>query len=296
MTGSADAGAGGAQPSSVPQCYRHPGRETYIRCARCERYICPDCMTAAPVGFQCPECIAEGRKGVRQATTALGGEIRENGDIVTKVLVGINVAIWLLGEIIGGSSLVPGWSELAANFGLVLGTSSDAIDLGVVDGQWYRMITAAFVHQEIWHVGMNMFALWILGSSLEPVLGRWRFITLYLLAALGGTAASLLAAGPYDMSFGASGAVFGLMGALFIIMRRLGRDTSAVLIILGINVVIGFVARGIDWRAHLGGLVIGAALAFAFSHAPRQHRKTWGIVACVVAFAVCVAVILVKVA
>ena len=286
-------GAGPAEPPGpvVPTCYRHPDRETYIRCSRCERYICPDCMTAAPVGFQCPECVAEGRKSVRQATTPLGGEIRENGDIVTKVLIGLNVSIWLIGVVLGSSAL-PGWSELAANFGLVLGSTQDSVQLGVADGEWYRLITAAFVHQEFWHVGMNMFALWVLGSSLEPVLGRWRFIALYVLSAMGGTAASLLAATPYSMSFGASGAVFGLMGALFIVMRRLGRDVSAVLVILGINVVFGFVVSGIDWRAHLGGLAVGAVLALAFAHAPREHRTLWSVAACGVALVAIVLAVL----
>jgi membrane associated rhomboid family serine protease len=300
MTGSS--GAPGEPPtsgspgSSVPTCYRHPDRETYIRCSRCERYICPDCMTAAPVGFQCPECVAEGRKSVRQATTLLGGEVRERGDLLTKVLIGINVVVWAIGAMLGASSLVPSWSRVTADFGLVLGSAQDRVEFGVVDGQWYRLITAAFVHEEIWHLGLNMFALWILGRSLEPVLGRWRFLAIYLLSALGGTAASLLTAGPYAVSIGASGAVFGLMGALLIILRRFGRDVSAVLALLGINVVYGFIVPGIDWRAHLGGLVVGAVLAFVFAHAPRSHRTVWSVVACVVTLAVTLGTVLTQVA
>nr|WP_281352301.1 rhomboid family intramembrane serine protease [Phytoactinopolyspora alkaliphila] len=246
-------------------------------------------MTAAPVGFQCPECLAEGRKSVRQPRTALGGEIRENGDLITKSLIGINVVVWLLtlvvrqGDVsdfiraIGGN-----WQEIPARFALVLGYAPDPLPIGIAEGEWYRLLTAAFVHMEFWHIGLNMFALWILGSALEPVLGRWRFITLYILSALGGSAVSLLGASPYSMSLGASGAVFGLMGALFIVMRRIGRDVSAVLVIVGINAVIGFVVPGIDWRAHLGGLVVGAMLAFVFAYAPRRRRAMWSITGCVV--------------
>jgi membrane associated rhomboid family serine protease len=261
-----------APERSAPACYRHPDRETYIRCARCERYICPDCMTAAPVGFQCPECISEGARTVREPTTVLGGRVREQGgNLVTKILLGLNVAIWLIG-------LAVGFQVLSARFALIEIALFDAEPIGVADGEWYRMLSAAFLHEQIWHLALNMYALWILGSMLEPVLGRWRFTALYLLSAIGGSAASLLSP---SISYGASGAVFGLMGALFVVLRRFGRDVTAVLVILGINVVFGFVVTGIDWRAHLGGLITGAALAFAFAHAPRERRALVSVLACV---------------
>ncbi|NDL57956.1 rhomboid family intramembrane serine protease [Phytoactinopolyspora mesophila] len=287
MSGSGDQLNARGDSPDVPVCYRHSGRETYIRCSRCNRFICPECMTAAPVGFHCPECIAEGKKSVREPRTALGGQIRENGDVITKSLIGINLVMWLLVLLIqdGAVSAQTGgvWNEIPARFALVLGSTADPVSLGVVDGEWYRLLTAAFLHQEFWHIGLNMFALWILGSALEPVLGRWRFLTLFLLSALGGSAVSLLGADhPYVMSLGASGAVFGLLGALFIVMRRFGRDVSAVMVILAINVVIGFTMPRIDWRAHLGGLIVGAILAFVFAHAPRQHRTVWSVAACVV--------------
>jgi membrane associated rhomboid family serine protease len=256
----------------APACYRHPGRETYIRCARCERYICPDCMTAAPVGFQCPECISEGARTVRQPTTVLGGQVRERGgNLVTKILIAINVVVWLLG-------LVVGYGALAGRFALFRLEFLGGEAFGVAAGEWYRMLTAAFLHVQIWHLGLNMLALWILGNALEPVLGRWRFIALYLISALGGSAASLLTS---DVSsLGASGAVFGLIGALFVVLRRFGRDVSAVLVILALNVVLGFVVPGIDWRAHLGGLVTGALLAYAFTRAPKGHRALVSGLAC----------------
>ena len=264
-------------------CYRHPDRETYIRCARCDRPICPDCMNAAPVGFQCPECVRAGQASVRQPTTPLGGKPRENGNLVTKVLIGINAGIWLIGLIVGSSVLVD-------RFALFEIASVDGRLTGVLTGEWYRMFTAAFLHAGIFHLGLNLLALWILGSSLEPVLGRWRFLTLYVLSALGGSVASLLGLGAGGYSIGASGAVFGLFGALFVVARRFGRDVSSVVVILAINVVIGFTVPGIDWRAHLGGLITGAVLAFAFAHAPRTHRAMFSIAACSVVLAVIVLV------
>jgi membrane associated rhomboid family serine protease len=275
-----------APERSAPACYRHPGRETYIRCARCERYICPDCMTAAPVGFQCPECVSEGERTVRQPTTVLGGQVRERGDdLVTKILIGLNVGIWLIG-------MAAGFGGIAARFALLSGNLGGQ-PVGVADGEWYRLLTAAFVHEQPWHLALNMYALWILGRMLEPVLGRWRFVTLYLLSALGGAAASLLA--PGVISYGASGAVFGLMGALFVVLRRFGRDVTAVLVILAINVVFGFVVPGIDWRAHFGGLITGAVLAFAFAHAPRAHRALVSALACAAMLVVIITMVAVRV-
>jgi membrane associated rhomboid family serine protease len=274
-----------APERSVPACYRHPGRETYIRCARCERYICPDCMTAAPVGFQCPECINEGARTVRQPTTVVGGQVRERGgDLVTKILIAINVGIWVLGAAVG-------FGGLAGRFALFRLEFFGGEAFGVAAGEWYRMLTAAFLHVSPWHLALNMFALWILGSALEPVLGRWRFIALYLLSALGGSAASLLNP-DVTSSLGASGAVFGLMGALFVVLRRFGRDVTVVLVLLAINGVIGFVFSGIiDWRAHLGGLITGAVLAYAFAHAPKAHRALVSGLACVAMFGLIVALV-----
>lgn len=248
-------------------------------------------MTAAPVGFQCPQCLAEGQKSVRQARTPLGGQIRPNSTVLTLSLLAINVGAWLLNILLG-----PGresqelllatrglWvDEISARFGLLLG-NADPFQIGVYDGEWYRLLTAAFVHEEIFHIALNMFALWIIGSSLEPVLGRWRFGALYVLSALGGSVASLLSGYDYQLSIGASGAVYGLFGALFIIMRRLGRDVTFVLVLLGINLVFGFTVSGIDWRAHLGGLVVGTVLAYVFAHAPREHRVAWSVTACATA-------------
>ena len=291
MTGNAGGPAGppaSGDSAAPPTCYRHPDRETYIRCSRCDKPICPDCMIAAPVGYQCPQCVAEGRKGVRQARTALGGQRREgNANLVTLTIIGINVVIWVMGLVIGtrGDTILAeyarasGTNELAARLGLVLGDPTDAFSFGIVDGEWYRVITATFMHVSVLHIALNMLALYMLGSQLEPLLGRSRFITLYLLSALGGSAASLLmVSAPYNISIGASGAVYGLFGALFVVARKLGGDTRSILVVLALNLAFSFTISGIDWRAHLGGLAIGTALAAVFAYAPREQRSLWGLI------------------
>jgi membrane associated rhomboid family serine protease len=278
MTDGVSSGPAGTPGFVVPTCYRHPGRETYIRCTRCERPICPDCMNAAPVGFQCPECVREGQKSVRQPRTALGGEITDRGDLVTKILIGVNVLVFL-------TTLVSR-QAVPARLGLYSVSFFQGEPIGVADGEWWRLLTAAFLHVSVFHLLLNMYALWILGQALEPVVGRWRFTALYFISALGGSAVSVLALPPGTVSLGASGAVFGLFGALFVIMRRLGRDLSGLIAVLAINVVLIFVFAGIDWRAHLGGLATGSALAAAFAYAPRQHRTAWSVAACGLAVAV----------
>jgi membrane associated rhomboid family serine protease len=279
--------SGSSTPGQViPTCYRHPERETYIRCTRCERPICPDCMNAAPVGFQCPECLREGRASVRQPRTPLGGEIVARGDLVTKILIGINVAIFLAALVGDG---------VAARLGLFYVSFFQGEPIGVADGEWWRLLTAAFLHVSVFHLLLNMYALWILGQTLEPVLGRWRFTALYLISALGGSAVSLLALAPGTLSLGASGAVFGLFGALFVIMRRLGRDLSGLVAVLAINVVLIFLVSGIDWRAHLGGLITGSFLAAAFAYAPRRRRTAWSVAACVLALVVIALLVAVRV-
>lgn len=309
MTGNAGGPAGppaSGGSAAPPTCYRHPDRETYIRCSRCDKPICPDCMIAAPVGYQCPQCVAEGRKGTRQARTVLGGQRRDgNTSLVTLILIGINVVIWAAGLVIGarGDTFLGRYArgfdvnELAARLGLVLGDPSDAFRFGIVDGEWYRVLTATFTHVSVLHIALNMLALYMLGSQLEPLLGRSRFITLYLLSALGGSAASLLmVSDPYTISIGASGAVYGLFGALFVVARRLGGDTRSILVVLALNLAFSFTIAGIDWRAHLGGLVIGAALAAVYAYAPKEQRGLWAIIgstsaAAVVAIGITLAVV-----
>ncbi|MFD0785455.1 rhomboid family intramembrane serine protease [Micromonospora azadirachtae] len=271
-------------PPTTPVCYRHPGRETYVRCTRCDRPICPDCMREASVGHQCPECISEGRRSVRPARTAFGGGAAGRHGYVTKALIAVNVLFMLLSiasdrggdAAIGGSGLggLLGGNTPLTDWGSVLGLAvlPDHTVGGIADGQWYRLITAMFLHFGLPHLLLNMWALWVLGRSLEANLGPLRFLALYLIAGFGGNVAAYLFSAQNAPTAGASTAIFGLFAAIFVIMRRLGRDTSGILPILVINLVFTFVVPSISISGHLGGLVTGALMGLVLAYAPRGRR------------------------
>lgn len=270
---------------AVPTCYRHPSRETYVRCARCDRSICPECMRDAAVGHQCPECVAEGRRTQRPARTAFGGGAVGRQGYVTKTLIGINVLMMLLSilsdrggdAVVGGTGfagLLGGITPLT-DWGAVLGYASYVLGgpvHGVAAGEVYRLLTAMFLHYGVLHLLMNMWALWVLGRTLEAALGPLRFLGLYLLAGLGGNVVAYYFTAQNVQSAGASTAIFGLFAALFVIMRRLGRDTSSVVPILVINLLFTFMVPNISVAGHLGGLVTGGLMALILAYAPRTRR------------------------
>ncbi|MGW1883450.1 rhomboid family intramembrane serine protease [Streptomyces sp. NPDC001970] len=254
-----------------PSCYRHPGRETAISCTRCERPICPECMVSASVGFQCPECVRNG-SGTGHAPTAnrprtISGATVASGDprLVTKILLGINIAAFL--AVVSTSALVDQLDLIGLAFNPQL-----AQVVGVADGEWYRLVTAMFLHQAIWHIAFNMLGLWWLGGPLEAALGRLRYLALYLLSGLAGSAFTYLLAAPNQPSLGASGAIFGLLGATVVLMRRLNYDMRPVIALLALNLLFTFTWSGIAWEAHVGGLVAGTVIAFGMVHAPRERR------------------------
>jgi membrane associated rhomboid family serine protease len=255
----------------VTHCYRHPDRETGISCARCERPICPDCMIPASVGFQCPDCV-KGGSGTGHAPSAnrprtiAGGVVTADRRLVTKILLGLNAAVFV-GVLIAGERL----STDLVLFGQAVAEENGPVE-GVAQGQWYRLLSSVFLHQEYWHVAMNMLGLWFLGPPLEAALGRGRFIALYLLSGLGGSALTYFVSAPDQASLGASGAIFGLFGATAVLMRRLNYDMRPILILLAINLVFTFTWESISWQAHIGGLVVGALIAYAMVHAPRRRR------------------------
>lgn len=259
---------------SPPICYRHPGRETHVRCTRCERPICPDCMVAASVGFQCPECVAAGSKDVRQARTVFGGRISGDTSRVSIAIIALNVLVYLAGLLLGERELQEQYGNITGPVLLPDGNGGISPDpAGVATGEFYRLFTAAFLHANVLHLAMNMFALVQLGPVLESALGRVRFVALYVLAAVGGSTLSFLVSDRGALGVGASGAIFGLFGAYYIVVRRLGGETTSILVLLAINLVITFSIPIIDWRAHIGGLVIGALVAVAFAYAPKGPAR-----------------------
>lgn len=254
-TGSDDA----TRVEQVPTCYRHPDRETYVRCQRCERPICPDCMREAAVGFQCVECVTDGHRGTRAPRTlggARAGTVRTA--VLTWTLVGVNVLVFIA-QLADPTLLY----RLAMN------------PLAVAAGQWWRPLTAAFLHSQsgfYLHIVFNMWALIVLGPQLERTLGRARFGALYILSALAGSALVYWVAGMSSLTIGASGAIFGLFGATFVLARRLRLNTTFLVVIIVFNLVLTFSIPGISWGAHVGGLAAGVALSAAYVYAPAHRR------------------------
>lgn len=271
--------------STVTTCYRHPKVESHVRCVRCDRYICPDCMREAAVGHQCPECVKEGARSIRQARTAFGGRIT-TAPVVTYVLIGINVLAYL------GELVRPAIEDRFAMLGAGLRDADGGHYLwqypyppelhaeGVVGGQWERLLTGAFLHLPptqgtfgILHIVMNMVSLWNIGRVVEAQLGRVRYLALYLLSALGGSVLVLLLA-PGTSTVGASGAIFGLGAAYYVMAKRLGADMSTVNRFMAGLLVWLLISAGLtSWQGHLGGLLAGGLVTLVYAYVPRGPRR-----------------------
>lgn len=271
-------------------CYRHPDRPTYIRCQRCGRPICGNCMINAAVGFQCPDCVTAGAKQTRQNQGPYGGMRSANPRTTTLALIGLNLVVWGLIMLAGGSAgslddllaLQPGGMCLDAADptrwfpGVTEGAQCTAVGgawrPGMSGGAWWQVLTSAFTHLEPIHLAMNMLSLWFLGPPMEAALGRVRFLAVYLLAAVAGSAAVMWLSAPATQTLGASGAVFGLIGSLIVVGLKVKADLQVAFTWLGINLVYTFVGSGISWQGHIGGLVGGMVATAIIVYAPRENR------------------------
>jgi membrane associated rhomboid family serine protease len=256
-----------------PTCYRHPERETYLSCVRCGKPACPECLREAPVGHQCVDCIKGGNQTVRQPTAAFGGRV-VSGAMVTWALIGINVLLYLVQW--AYPALVQNWAMLGAACTQVSGHTCIGPS-GVAFGQYYRLLTSAFIPGNaslgILDILFNMWALLIVGPGLERVLGHLRFLVVYLASALGGAAMYYWLAPFNQPAVGASGAIFGLFAAWFVVARRIRADVRPIVILIVLNLVLSFVGyKIIAWQDHLGGLITGGLLTAAFAYAPRKYR------------------------
>jgi membrane associated rhomboid family serine protease len=254
-------------------CYRHPSRETGVSCSNCGRPICPDCMTTTPVGMRCPECARQKTQVKTLRNTARRPQ-------VTIALIAINVAVFLT----EGSFTLSGQPtgkiyEEGALFGSIRGVPT----LGVAHGQWWRIVTSGFMHENLIHIGFNMYVLYILGQMLEPALGHLRFGVIYAVALLTGSFGALLVT-PHSPTVGASGAVFGLMGAAAVEMRarQIPIMQSGVGGLILLNLVISFALPGISWGGHIGGLIGGAVAALVFQLGTRYRSQALALAGCAV--------------
>ena len=247
----------------APACYRHTGTASYVRCQRCDRNVCPECQTPAAVGVICPDCFAAERRDEPQRVRRARWRGQMGGTPATTSLVALTVAVYLL-------QLVP-----------ALGVTEALLYAGVYSApghfEPWRMVTTLFVHSTgmIFHVLLNMYTLWIFGRLLEPFIGTWRFLALYVLAGIGGSVGVLWLSSPMTPVVGASGAIFGVIGAFIVIHRSLGGSAPQLYVLLGLNLVIGFLpGMAIAWEAHLGGLAVGALIGWVYTRTrqPNQQR------------------------
>ncbi|WP_434616438.1 rhomboid family intramembrane serine protease [Arthrobacter sp. A5] len=245
-------------PAAVPVCPRHPDRVSYVLCQRCGRPACPECQRGAAVGIQCVDCVQAAARAAPVNRTAFGGEAVPGRPLATYVIIGLCALVYLLEWVPGLNLEQSGWYAPV-----------------YTETQPWRMLTSAFLHSQDFlpHILFNMYALWIMGRALEPALGRLRFVAVYLVSAFAGSVGVLLLAPAGGPVVGASGAIFGLFGALFVIQRRRGGDVRQIVILIVINAALGFMVSGIAWQAHLGGLIAGGLAALIFAHAPKGPRQ-----------------------
>jgi len=248
-------------------------------------------MNDAAVGFQCPSCVAEGRKATRSGRTPYGGLRPSRNGLVSQVLIAINAGVWLVILATGAAASV--WVDRlalhpvgicqAARGGFYPGIGSQAVcsvsggtwQPGVSDGAWWQLVTSMFTQVAVAHIGFNMLALWILGPQLELLLGRVRYLALYLLAGLVGSASVYWLSPEFTPTLGASGAVFGLMGALLVFALKVRADVGQLMMWIGLNIAFTFFGANISWQGHLGGFFGGIVLALIIAYAPRAHRTAW---------------------
>ena len=251
-------------------CYRHPDREAYVSCQRCGRFICPQCQVESSVGFLCPDCAGGTQRQVTKRRLATTG-----GLSVTNILIAINVLLWIP-EIAGQSQ--SWWVDYMSNMVLM--------PANVPFAPW-TLITSGFAHD--WssplHLLVNMYSLYIFGQEVERLLGRWRYIALYLIAVFAGGVSVLLLGNPTSTTVGASGAIFGLMAAYAVFLRTLGQPSGQMLGLIAFNLIFGFFNSGISWQGHVGGLIGGALVAWIYSKtrsAEHQAFQKFALVATVI--------------
>ncbi len=259
---------GASSDGTAPTCPRHPGRVAYVRCHRCGRPTCPECTRNAPVGVQCVDCVnaAQHEKPRAYVVQGTGGgavaRALSQQPVVTLAIIAVCVVSFLLQQVLPAAQWEQRWI-----FAPFIGESEP-----------WRFLTAGFLHGGLLHIALNMWALWTVGGFLEQGLGRVRFLALFLLSVIGGQVGVLLLASPTSEAWwvgvlGASGGIFGLFAAVVFELRRLGGSAQSMLLVIGINLVFGFMYSGVAWQAHLGGLATGAVLGFLYSRTQGARRR-----------------------
>lgn len=270
--------------AAAPVCPRHPDRVSFVRCQRCERPACPECQQPAAVGVQCVDCVRQQQKAARPQRSALGARVRSTKPVATLTMIVLCVVSYVLQNVLPFSEWTARW----------------VFTPWIGDAEPYRFLTTAFLHSSsIFHILLNMYALWMVGPILERLLGIGRFLSLYLLTAIAGSVGYLLLASPGSTSWetlvpGASGAIFGLFGAFMVVLRRFDASSAQLYGVIAINFALGFILPGIAWQAHLGGFVVGVIMGAGYAYAPRERRTAWAFAIPVLTAAVLAAMTIVK--
>src|SRR3954469_22581076 len=258
---------------AVPYCYRHPNRETFVSCSDCGRPICAECMTPAPVGQRCPEHSGKPQGASRISSGIARGAFEGTGALVTKALLAINILVYVITASQGGGLNSPGGSLFLR--WLLYGPA-------VANGDWGRLLTSAVAHANLIHIAFNMYFLWFVGSAVEQALGRGRYLLLYFVSALAGSAGALVHT-PDQPVVGASGALFGVLGAALVLERQrnyvLGGSAAGLIVI---NLILGFTLSNISIGGHIGGLIAGVLCTLVLSKFGRGNAAysrvgLWGI-------------------
>ena len=273
------------------RCYRHPNRETYVSCSECGRGICPDCMVFGPVGIRCPDHAKGAAAAPKQRAKVTARRLSAPVGLVKRILIGINVGVYLLELATGaGINANSGWIY---EHGVLIATAIDSSGhaIGVAQGDWWRLITAPFLHYGPVHLGLNMLVLWFIGPALEEYFGRWRYLLLYLVAGLAGSAGALILS-PNALTVGASGAIWGLMGAAVLLEARkiyvFGGQAMGLVVF---NLIFTLLIPGISIGGHIAGGIGGAAAALAFTSLRRTPKLATLTVAAIGAVSVAVALL-----
>jgi len=241
------------------RCYEHPDRLAGALCRSCGKPICTNCMVEAPVGWQCRRCVHRNARTspVTRYQPGVAGLTRPGQAPITALLIVVNIVLYII-------------ASSSQNFAF----NSYEIPLFIQQGQWYRLFSSFFVTNDFLDIALNMFSLYIIGRLVEPALEKWRYLAVYLLSGVGGSVATYVLGRANEASAGASGAIFGVVGAYFVLARRARLNTSGIVALIAINLVFDFTYSGINWLAHLGGLAVGLAVAAGFAAGGREHKTT----------------------
>lgn len=266
------------QQAALPGCWWHPARQTGLRCVRCDRPACPDCLREASVGYQCVDCVTSAQQHHRARSAAyrraglgtrtVAGARVPQRVVVVPLLIAVNVIVYAL-TVFQARDVMSNHNSPVFNDGVLWP------EVVVLFDEWWRLLTSGFLHYGLLHLAMNMLALWVLGRDLEMLLGRVRFLAVYFLSMFAGGAAVFVFGDPATGTAGASGAIYGLMGAILVAVLRLRLNPMTAIGIIVLNVAISVSIPNISLLGHLGGLVAGAVAMVAMVYAPERNRAAY---------------------